>query len=65
VDYLGFVYEDPAVSQAVIRQKPFIVANPNSKSSQCIKHIVGRLEKTDTSNVQGLSGFLRKFIEKT
>jgi flagellar biosynthesis protein FlhG len=65
VDYLGFVYEDPAVAQAVIRQKPFIVANPNSKSSLCIKHIIGRLEKTDTSNIQGLSGFLRKFIEKS
>jgi flagellar biosynthesis protein FlhG len=33
VDYLGFVYEDPVVHAAVVRQKPFLVMDPRSKAS--------------------------------
>lgn len=64
VDYIGFVYDDPAVTQSVIRQKPFMVVNPTSKPAQCVKHIVGRIEKTDNSGSEGVSTFLRKFLRK-
>ncbi|MDR3284279.1 MAG: MinD/ParA family protein [Treponema sp.] len=64
VDYLGFVYEDPAVTNAVIRQKPFIVVNPASKSSVCVKHIIGRIEKGGAASTAGVSRFLKKFLEK-
>jgi flagellar biosynthesis protein FlhG len=64
VDYIGFVYDDPVVQASVIRQKPFIVVNPTSKPSQCVKHIVGRIEKTDLGNSEGVSSFLRKFLGK-
>jgi len=64
VDYIGFVYDDPVVSASVIRQKPFIVVNPNSKPAQCIKHIVGRIEKNDTGTSEGVTSFLKKFMRK-
>lgn len=64
VDYIGFVYDDPVVQASVIRQKPFIVVNPTSKPAQCIKHIVGRIEKSDDGNAEGVSSFLRKFLRK-
>lgn len=64
VDYIGFVYDDSVVSASVIRQKPFMVVNPTSKPAQCIKHIVGRIEKTDLSSNEGVSSFLKKFLRK-
>ena len=62
VDYIGFVYDDPVVQASVIRQKPFIIVNPTSKPSVCLKHIVGRIEKTDLSSNAGVSNFLKKFL---
>lgn len=62
VNYIGFVYEDPQVQNSVIRQKPFIVVNPSSKPAMCIKHIVGRIEKTEVQDNQGVSTFLKKFL---
>ena len=64
VDYIGFVYDDPVVSASVIRQKPFMIVNPTSKPAQCIKHIVGRIEKTELTSSEGVSSFLRKFLRK-
>ena len=65
VDYIGFVYDDPVVQASVIRQKPFIVVNPTSKPAQCIKHIVGRIEKSDNGNSEGVTSFLKKFLRKS
>lgn len=62
VEYLGCVYEDNTVQASVIRQKPFIVVSPNSKPSSCLKHIVGRIEKTEPETNEGVSNFLKKFI---
>lgn len=62
VDYIGFVYDDPVVQTAVIRQKPFMVVNPTSRPAVCLKHIVGRIEKTETDTSSGVSNFLKKFV---
>lgn len=62
VEYLGFVYEDSVVQASVIRQKPFIVVNPTSKPAVCVKHIVGRIEKTEPEYNEGVSNFLKKFL---
>ena len=64
VDYIGFVYDDPVVQASVIRQKPFIIVNPTSKPAQCIKHIVGRIEKSDVGSSEGVASFLKKFLRK-
>ncbi len=62
MDYLGYVYDDPAVSQAVLKQKPFIVVSPKCKASICVRHIASRLEKVDYREGGGLSSFLKKFV---
>ncbi|MBQ9238867.1 MAG: MinD/ParA family protein [Treponema sp.] len=64
VDYIGFVYDDPVVQVSVIRQKPFIAISQSSKPAICIKHIVGRIEKTDVREDAGVTNFLRKFLGK-
>lgn len=62
VDYLGYVYDDPDVHQAVLRQKPFLVSNPKSKASICLQHIVGRLEKVEFKEGGGVAQFLKRLI---
>ncbi|MDR1506076.1 MAG: MinD/ParA family protein [Treponema sp.] len=58
VEYLGFIYDDEAVSRSVLRQKPFMVVDPKCRASQCIQHIVGRMDKTDP---KGSGGFGKMF----
>ncbi|MDR1899281.1 MAG: MinD/ParA family protein [Treponema sp.] len=62
VDYLGFIYEDSSVVQAVIRQKPFMVVDPRCKASQCVQHIVDRLEKTEVRETGGFGAMMRRFF---
>lgn len=64
VEYLGFIYDDPLVSQSVLRQKPFIIADPKGKSSICLRHIVGRIEKTEYNDAEGFAGFIRKLLAR-
>lgn len=62
IDYLGYVYEDSTVGQAVLKQKPFFVVDPKCKASICVKHIVSRLEKVDYREGGGISRFLKKLV---
>ncbi|MDR2158585.1 MAG: MinD/ParA family protein [Treponema sp.] len=62
VDYLGFIYEDSSVIQAVVRQKPFMVIDPRCKASQCVQHIVDRLEKTEVRQSGGFGAMMRRFF---
>ena len=65
VEYLGFIYDDPLVPQSVLKQKPFITVDPKGKPSICIRHIVGRMEKTEIPDSGGLQGFIKKLFKKT
>ena len=62
VDYLGYVYDDPVVQQSVLRQKPFIISDPNSKAAICVKHLVGRLEKIEFKEGSGVGQFLKRLL---
>jgi len=62
VDYLGYVYDDPVVSNAVLRQRPFLISDPTSKASICVKHIAGRLEKVEYREGGGFGQFIRKLV---
>ncbi|GMO41812.1 MAG: MinD/ParA family protein [Termitinemataceae bacterium] len=62
LEYLGFVYDDPAVQQAVLRQRPFMVEAPRSKASQCVQHIVGRLEKTNIPDGGGFGNMVKRMF---
>lgn len=63
VDYLGYVMDDPAVLNAVLRQRPFFDLSPNCKASECIRHIVGRLENIEYKEGSGVSTFLRRMFK--
>lgn len=62
IEYLGFIYNDSAVEQAVLKQTPFYVSAPKSKASACIRHIVYRLEKTGYDENGGLVNFIKKLF---
>ena len=62
MEYLGFIYEDMTVANAVHELKPFMVTNPKCKASLCIQHIVERMEKTDIAPEGGLSNMFKKFF---
>ncbi|MCL2374100.1 MAG: MinD/ParA family protein [Treponema sp.] len=64
VDYLGFIYDDPMVSQAVLRQRPFMVIDPKCKASICIQHIVGKMEKSELKQTGGFASMLKRFFGK-
>ncbi len=64
IDYLGYVYDDPIVQNAVLRQRPFIVSDPKCKASICLKHIVSRLENIEYREGSGVGNFLKKFVSK-
>ncbi len=64
VDYLGFIYDDPAVPQAVLRQRPFMVMDAKSKASQCIQHIVGRMEKSEIREGGGFGNMIKRLFGK-
>lgn len=65
VEYLGYIYEDDELLQAVLKQQPFLVRNPKSKASSCLKHIVAKLEKMDyTDDRGGFSKFLKKLFSR-
>lgn len=62
LEYLGFIYNDPLVPHAVLRQKPFVVVDPKGKPSICMRHIVSRLEKLDFDASEGFGRFVRKLF---
>jgi flagellar biosynthesis protein FlhG len=62
VDYLGFVYDDDLVHNAVVKQKPFLMMDSKGKASMCIRYIVGRLENVEYRNGSGVTRFLRKLF---
>ena len=65
VDYLGFLYDDPVVSQAVLRQKPFMVIDPRCKASICIQHIVGKMEKSELRSTGGFASMVKRLFGKS
>jgi len=62
VDYLGYVYEDPAVQQSVLRQRPFMIADPKGKASICVQHLAGRLEKVEVREGGGFGNFIKRLF---
>ncbi|MDR2109942.1 MAG: MinD/ParA family protein, partial [Spirochaetaceae bacterium] len=62
VDYLGFIYDDSVVAQAVLRQRPFMVIDPRCKASLCVQHIVARLEKNLPKETGGFSNMFKRLF---
>jgi flagellar biosynthesis protein FlhG len=64
VEYLGFIYDDQAVSTAVYRQRPFMVTDPKSRASLCVQHIVGRMEKSELREGNRLGGLFKRVFSR-
>jgi len=62
VDYLGFVYDDVLVHNAVVKQKPFLVLDSKGKASMCIRHLMRRLENIEYKEGSGIAGFLKRLF---
>jgi flagellar biosynthesis protein FlhG len=65
VDYLGFIYDDSVVAQAVLRQKPFMVIDPRCKASLCVQHIVQRMEKSELRESGGFGAMMKKIFGRS
>ncbi len=64
VDYLGFVFDDDLVPNSVIKQKPFLILDPNCKASMCIRHLLGRLENVEYKEGRGITHFIKNLFAK-
>ena len=62
VDYLGYVYDDNSVQQAILKQKPFVALDPKGKASICIRQLTSRLEKVEYKEGSGIGGFLKRLF---
>lgn len=62
VEKLGYIVEDPLIGQAVQQQKPFIVAYPHSKATDCVLHIRNRLAKIPEGRPKGVSALIRGLL---
>ena len=63
LEYLGFIYDDAAVSQAVLKQRPFMVVDPKCKASQCVQHIVGRMDKIEVKDDSGIGKIFKRMFK--
>ena len=62
VDCIGYIYDDRAVSEAVHRQEPFIIAKPKSPASRCISELVRSLLRGE--KMGSVSKGWRAFLDK-
>lgn len=62
VDYLGYIYDDPTVQQAILKQKPFLALDPRSKASICVNQIASRLERVEYREGGGVGRFLKRLF---
>jgi flagellar biosynthesis protein FlhG len=64
VDYLGFIYDDPAVANAVRQQKPFVIIDPKCKASLCVQHLVERMDKTKLVELSGIGSLFKRIFSR-
>lgn len=65
LDYLGSVYEDCKVGEAVRKQAPFVISHPRSKAADSVRKLAGKLngEVCPREEKQGMSGFVKKMFK--
>ena len=62
VDYLGYIYEDKAVAEAVRTQIPFVIANPESPAARCVFELANSLLSGEKMN--SVSRGWRAFLDR-
>jgi len=63
VDYLGFIYDDSSVQHAVLKQKPFMVEDPKCRASNCVQHIVSRMDRNKPVETAGFGAMLKRLFK--
>ncbi|MDR2551753.1 MAG: MinD/ParA family protein [Treponema sp.] len=63
LEYLGFIYDDAVVSQAVLKQRPFMVVDPKCRASLCLQHLVSRMDKTEVRENGGFGNMLKRMFK--
>lgn len=65
VEYLGYVFDDSIVGNAVVRQIPFTKYDDKAKASLCVDHIAKRILKLEDGEYKerkGITGFFKNLI---
>jgi flagellar biosynthesis protein FlhG len=62
LDYLGYIYDDIQVHNAVIKQKPFLALDAKGKASICVDHLARRLENIEFKEGSGVQKFIKRFF---
>lgn len=64
IDYLGFVPSDPAVSKAVVQQKPFLLSYPNSAAAKGVISLAKSFLATPADPAAGsIKFFWRRLVD--
>ena len=65
IESIGYIYDDPLVSEAVRKQIPFTQFAPNSNVSLCINHIARRIMNIEVPEEEtGWKKFINMFSKK-
>jgi len=65
LSYLGCLPRDPAVSQAVMQSRPFLIQFPKSPASAAIQELASRLVRQPTHQTnRPRPGFFKRFAER-
>lgn len=65
MEHIGFIYEDPVVSEAVRKQTPFVQMYPSSNVSLCVNHIARRIMNMEIpEDHSGWQKFMTTFFKK-
>jgi flagellar biosynthesis protein FlhG len=66
LEYLGSVYEDKKLVQAVKTQQPFVIVYPNCEAAKGLENIankiIGNTEKPQAVETLGIKGLFRKIL---
>lgn len=63
VEVLGYILEDSAVSEAVMRQVPVVAYAANSRASSCYRQIASNFVRHDVKTPRvGVSGFFERLL---
>lgn len=61
VESLGYIFEDDIVGKSIRQRKPFALTYPNSKATNCVRHIRNKLENI-LEEPKGITNFFKSFF---
>lgn len=62
LEYLGFIFEDRKLLEAVRKQKPVVINYPNSDTARCLRKIADSIIDIESKKYKGFDGFFKKLF---